>query len=298
MGEEQALRCAKIIKEGLIRGLSPYEIATGTAEDADISESTMYRLVEAGVGGLANIDLERKVGFKPRRHRVVPTSTRHALSRSYASFLALSDEEQGSACEMDCVEGRRCDEKTLLTLYLRPTHLQIPLLLAEQTAEEVFEALSFIKALCPQDLFAALFSVVLTDNGSELSEEEKLDVLFGGVKSSPHLFYCDPRRSDQKARCEKNHSEIRQILPKGKTPFDELDFYDVATVCSHANSNPRRSLGGKSPIQLFKLFYGEAGKRFLDNLKITEVSYEDLTLKPEILDIERERRGLPPINWI
>lgn len=71
----------------------------------------------------------------------------------------------------------------------------------------------------------------------------------------------------------------------------------MAVLMSHANSNPRASLGGKTPIQMLRFVYGEAeADALLDALGIQEVGRDELMLKPEILDIERERRGEPPLT--
>ena len=43
------------------------------------------------------------------------------------------------------------------------------------------------------------------------------------------LFYCDPRRSEQKGQIEKNHEYIRYVLPSG-TSFDGLTQEKVALV--------------------------------------------------------------------
>jgi IS30 family transposase len=298
MGQDKAVAAAMYIDEGLRRGLSPYEISIAYADKLDISESTMYRLVDAGVGGLANIQLERKVAFKPRRHTTARPSTSHAKKRSYKAFCMLDEQRKATASEMDTVEGRRCDSQCVLTFYQRSLHFQIPVLLPQQTDECVKEALHHLKSLCPPKVWAKLTFTVLTDNGGEFCDEEGIDLLFGGGKGDPHLFYCDPGRSDQKGRCEKNHSELRQLLPKGKTPFDELDPWDMAVVASHINSNPRKALLGMSPIQMFKAVFKEEGCRFLDALGIEEVPLDKLVLKPQIIDAEREKRGLPPINWL
>lgn len=297
MGADKAEDIALYIKRGLTQGLSPYEMSVAYAKTVDVSESTIYRLIEAGVGGCANIELERKVGFKPRSHTHPKSSTSHDKKRSYASFCALDPDRRDSATEMDCIEGRKCDTQAVLTLFFRPVHLQIPLLLCAQDSRHVLQALHRLKNVCPKNLFLELFSTILTDNGGEFKDEEALDTLFGGTVKRPRLFYCDPRRSDQKGSCEKNHSELRQVLPKKKTPFDELDVWDVAVAASHINSNPRKKLCGKSPIQLFKLIYQSDGDELLNALGIEEIPLEKLTLKPYILDIERKKRGLPPISW-
>lgn len=70
----------------------------------------------------------------------------------------------------------------------------------------------------------------------------------------------------------------------------------MAAVMSHANSNPRASLGGKSPIQMLRFVYGEGdADALLDAFGIEEIARDKLVLKPEILDIERKRRGEEPL---
>jgi len=298
MGQDKALAAAALINEGLVRGLSPYEISVAYADRLAVSESTVYRLVDAGVGGLANIQLERKVAFRPRKHIRQRSTTKHAKERSYEAFLALGDGRKDTASEMDCIEGRKRDSQCVLTLFQRTTHLQILTLLPGQTDRHVKAALQYLRSLCPMRLWEKLALTVLTDNGGEFSDEDGIDSILGGCRSNPHLFYCDPRRSDQKCSCEKNHSEVRQLLPKGRTPFDELDAWDIAVVFSHVNSNPRKALFDLSPIQMFKAVFKEEGRQFLDALGIEEIPLDELVLKPKIIDIERQKRGLPPISWL
>jgi transposase, IS30 family len=152
-----------ILKEALKRKLSPYEIATLYADMCHVSSSTLYRWIEAGVGDTCNLDLKRKVGFKPRRGERLKKSTRHTKKRNYEAFCALSEERQAGATEMDCVEGFRRNSNTLLTLYHRPSHLQIALLLSEHTSKWVLEALNYLKSICDKALFSKLFGTVLTD---------------------------------------------------------------------------------------------------------------------------------------
>lgn len=286
------------LRDALKRGHSPYEISCLYADVCAVSPTTLYRWIEAGTGDTCNLDLERKVGFKPRKGKRVQKSTSHSKKRSYEAFCALPEEIQSGAWEMDCIEGLRRDLQTLLTLYHRPSHLQIALLLKEQTSEVVLSALTYLKSICDPELFEELMQTVLTDNGHEFADEDALEYVFSGQNTKVHLYYCDPRRSDQKAGCEKNHSELRQIVPKRRFSFDQLNCFDVAIMCSHVNSTPRRSLCAMSPIDMFIAAYGEKGKAFLSELGIVKVNRDDLTLKFEILNTERKKRGLTLIEEI
>jgi len=49
-----------IIYDAVKRGMSPYEITASYSDYLRLSASTIYRWVERGYGGIANIDLERK----------------------------------------------------------------------------------------------------------------------------------------------------------------------------------------------------------------------------------------------
>jgi len=295
MPMERAEHIAAVVRPALKRGLSPYEVSVLYADMVDVSVSTLYRMIEAGVGDMANIDLERKVGFKPRAHTRCKSQTKHSKERNYEAFCALPEERQAAATEMDTVEGRKLDRQCLLTLYHKPSHAHLAFLMSAQECNETKDRLGHLRKVCPPSVFKCLTETVLTDNGGEMADEDGLDAIFGGTIKDPHLYYCDPRRSDQKAGCEKNHSELRQVFPKVITPMDEVDNWDVAVALSHVNSTPRKVLCGKTPIQMFLTFFGDEGKELLDNLGIEEVHRDKIMLKPEILDIERRKRGLPPL---
>ncbi len=299
MDEQRAEAALSLIRSGIARGLSPYEVSVLYEAELGIHRSTIYRWVERGYGGMSNIELERKVGFKPRKKDPGKRSTSHSPKRAYARFSELPEEVRASAIEMDTVIGRACDIQAILTLYHRPSHLQLALLLAEKACAEVKRALLMVKSICPEGLFEALFRAALTDNGAEFADEEGLAAMLGEGASRgarTRLFYCDPRQSQQKGACEKNHTEIRQILVKGPLSFDELEEADLAVAMSHANSNPREALCGMSPIQMFSAAYGEEAAALLDALGVRQIPRDEIMLKPEILDIERTARGRGPLT--
>lgn len=60
---EEAEAALAHIKDGLSRGLSSYEISALHEDVVGVHRSTIYRWVDAGYGGLTNLELERKVGF-------------------------------------------------------------------------------------------------------------------------------------------------------------------------------------------------------------------------------------------
>lgn len=303
MEPERAEMALAHIKDGVRRGLSPYEISILYEDVAGVHRSTIYRWVDAGYGGLTNLELERKVGFRPRKRKAARKSTSHTPKRSHDEFLKLPEELRASRTELDCVLGRNIDTQAVMTLYNRPSHLQLALLLEEHDCANVKKELANLRSVMPKDMRERLMRVVLTDNGEEFADEDGIGSIIGerieDGELEVHLYYCDPRQSQQKGGCEKNHTEIRQILEKGLLVFDELTEADMAVLMSHANSNPRESLGGKTPIQMLRFVYGEdEASALLDALGIEEIGRDELMLKPEVLDIEREKRGEPPLGRV
>lgn len=300
MDQNRAQIALAQIKEGLSRGLSPYELSVLYEDTIGVHRSTIYRWVEAGYGNLTNLELERKVGFKQRTHRIAKT-TSHSRWRSHAAFEKLAESIKASTTEMDTVVGRSADKQAVLTLYSRASHLQLALLLSEKSPAEVVRVLKVLKKICPKKIFDDLFYCVLTDNGEEFVDERGLGKIFGegaNPKAHPHLYYCDIRASQQKGSCEKNHSELRQILQKGQFVFDDLDIWDLSVVMSHANSNPRNALCGLSPIQMFCAAYGKDGQDFLGQMGIEQMERGEIVLKPSVLDTERAKRGREPVKRV
>ena len=98
----------------------------------------------------------------------------------------------------------------------------------EKTAEAVRARLDELEKAAPK-AFSRLFPLVLTDNGAEFADS-------GGIERSAldpaarrcSVYYCDARQSQQKGGCERNHVELRKLLPKGRgIGFDALDGRDA-----------------------------------------------------------------------
>ncbi|SNV37715.1 transposase, ISSmi3 [Streptococcus acidominimus] len=165
--------------------------------------------------------------------------------------------------------------KVLLTFNVSFCNFIFARLLDNKTATEVAKHIQVIKNDCykaNKDFFE-LFPVILTDNGDEFA---RIDDIESDVRGEFKLFFCDPNRSDQKARIEKNHTFIRDILPKG-TSFDKLTLEDINLVCSHVNSVKRAALNGKSAYETLTFMYDE------ELLGISQIPAEDVCQSPSLL---------------
>ena len=267
----------KVISDGVKKGQHIYHILK--THNLDVSSSTVYRHIRKGYLSIAPIDLARAVKFKERRKSKLPSIPKESKKgRSYEDFLNyLALKQLNSWLEMDTVMGRM-GGKVLLTFNLSFCNFIFARLLDNKTALEVTKHLYDIKNTLHQadkDFFQ-LFPVILTDNGGEFARVDDIEM---DVRGESKLFFCDPNRSDQKGRIEKNHTLIRDILPKG-TSFDNLTQEDINLVCSHVNSVKLAALNGKSAYELFAFTYGEEIPKLLG---ISKIPAEDVCQSSTLL---------------
>ena len=79
--EPAAAARLEAIRGCLRRGLSPEQMAARNGGPVDLSPSTIYRWVAAGYDGMTNMELRRKVGYRPRRRAPAASATRHSPRR-------------------------------------------------------------------------------------------------------------------------------------------------------------------------------------------------------------------------
>ena len=121
---------------------------------------------------------------------------------------------------------------------------------------------------------------MLLDRGSEFDDIEGMERSCADPsRKRCACYFADPSRPDQKGACEKNHVELRKVLPKGAS-LAPLDAATLSEVCSHVNSTVRRGCGNASPIKLAKLVFPQY---LLDNLGIREIPAKDVISAPGIL---------------
>lgn len=145
-----------------------------------------------------------------------------------------------------------------------------------QYVNEVFQDL---KKTLGDFEFSRLFEVILTDNGTEFSDPENIELSSINGERLSYVFFCNPNASWQKGSIEKNHEYIRYVLPKG-TSFAGLTQEDCNLLASHINSVPRKSLNNQSPFEAGQGFIG------LDNiskLDISQIPYDDVNLSIRLL---------------
>lgn len=244
-----------IVKEGIQNGQHLYHILK--ANDLSVSISSVYRYIDQGYMSICALDLPRKVKFKRRKKPYtasIPKSIKQG--RSFEDFSkALEDKLFSHWVEMDTVIGR-IGGKVILTLHFTQSNFMFGILLEDKTASSVSQAFYNLKSTLEANplSFKEFFPIILTDNGSEFSNVFAIENSLTGEKETS-LYFARPMRSSDKARIEKNHTLLRDILPKG-TSFDKLTQKQVNLIFSHINSVKRFKFGGKSAFEMFEFMYG------------------------------------------
>lgn len=196
------------------------------------------------------------------------------LYKDYLYFIANSDLH---VVQMDCVEGNQDEKATLLTLHFPDVHMQLAYIMDNHTSKSVVAALDKIETALGSELFAKMFPVILTDNGSEFTDIPGMErSITGGQRT--RIFFCEPNRSDEKGACENNHKLIRYISPKGCS-LEPYSQSDINLAMNHINSYNRKATFGKSPYDIAMQLYPED---FFIFLGLEKILPEKVILKPTL----------------
>lgn len=262
------------------KGQSIAHIYINHAEEIGCSRRTLYNYIDQSVLTVRNLDLRRRVKYRPRRSttRASVKNRAHREGRNYVDFQKLiKTEPMTSVVEMDTVEGTK-GGKVLLTMMFRNCSLMLIFLLASKTQSEVKRVFDQLTIGLGEEAFKKMFQVILTDGGTEFQSPSLLEYTYEGQQRSK-IYYCDPYSSWQKGMIEKNHEYIRLVLPKGRS-FDTLCQEDITLLQNNINSEARDSLNGCTPYKLSKLLLDQ---KLHECLKLIEIEPDEVTLKPELL---------------
>ena len=192
----------------------------------------------------------------------------------------MEDHPNAPVVQMDTVVGSRRKGQRILTMLFLKTSVMLMFLIPDGKAQTVVDVFDYLLDILGMEEFQALFSVILTDNGSEFKNAERIENAFNGDPRCK-LFYCDPMASWQKAEIEKNHEFIRYVIPKGMS-FDALTHDDVTMLMNHINSIKRPSLGNKSPYEMIPK--GDEDWEWLMQLTgMDAIPADDVHLNPALL---------------
>ena len=254
---------------------SPYQIVTNHPE-LELSVRTLYSYLDQGLFTARNVDLKRKVKFKPHKCHKTQISNRTVfINRTYQDFQTLHLE---SFTEMDTVHSSRDSKKTLLTFFFTKEKLFLTFLMNRCTEGAVRLIFDRLEKHLGTYGFISTFEHILTDRGTEFGDPEALETGANGIQRTS-IYYCDPMHSGQKGGLEQAHTMLRMVLPKG-TSFEFLTQWDVNLIVNHINSTPRESLGGRTP---YSVVLETLGEEVLNAFQLRPIAPDEVNLTPKLI---------------
>lgn len=280
--EGEISRINAVITPLVRKGQSIHQIYVNHVDELMCSEKTLYNYIDACLFDVRNIDLPRKVKYRPRYKKPEFKVDRACRTgRTYQDFLKFMElHPETNVVQMDSVIGSP-GGKVLLTIHFVSTGLMLAFLREANTSQSVIDIFDLLDKVLGPERFNKLFPVILGDNGSEFSNpkaiEYRKDWRVGLHRTN--VFYCDPSCPYEKGAIEVNHELIRRIIPKG-TSFNDLTQNDIFLMMDHINSYKRKKLNNRSPYEAFSFYYGEDTLR---RLGCQPVAADSIILKPGLL---------------
>ena len=283
LNTKEMLEIVDIIKPLLKQGQSVYQILKNHPE-IKMCSKTLYMYIESGIFqdyGINNFSLRRQVSMRKRKKLKKHKEPVNYEGRRYKDYLEfVKDNPTIPTTQMDTVYNHQ-DGPYIQTFIFQNTGLMIGFLHTEKTSESMASTLDNLQKTLEND-YQKLFSLLLTDRGSEFEKYELFEVntVTGEIRSN--IFYCDPQTPSQKPHVENNHNYVRDIIPNGKS-LKNLTQEDLNLMFSHINSTPRKVLNGKTPYEAFEFLYGN---EMLEKLNIQKIEKDMVTLQPYLLKIK------------
>lgn len=285
----------KALSQLIKNGSSPYAALKAREDyfkkkDIEISKNTLYRLIDSGLLEARNINLHERVKRRQNKRKRYNNGETYAVltldkaGHLWGDYLKYIAKHDVATVEMDCVEGKKTDKAALLTLHFKEAHMQLAIILDVQDAKNVVEALDKIEMMLGYDLFCEMFPLILTDNGHEFTDIAGMErSCTEEGKQRTMIFFCEPNRSDQKGSCERNHREMRKIIPKG-TSLEPFSQQDIGKMVDHLNSYVRPSLHGKCPYDMASAIYPED---FFLLLGLEKIPADKVIMSPHLFDYKK-----------
>ena len=180
--------------------------------------------------------------------------------------------------EMDTVYNNQAGPY-IQTFIFENTSFMIGILHQSKTADSMSESLNKFQDKLSDAEYRNLFSVLLTDKGSEFAKPQQFEINTSTGEIRSKIFYCDPMQSSQKPHVENNHNFIREIL-QNVQDWSHLKQDKINLMFSHINSTPRENLGNKTPYEIFTFIYGE---KLAEKLDIQKIEKDEVCTTPRLL---------------
>jgi IS30 family transposase len=278
--EKELKQLNSVMSPLLKNGQSIHHILTNNPDKILRCEKTIYAYVDNGLFDGRNVDMPRKVRFRPRKKKSVELKVDKAcrMGRTYDDYIKFrEDHPELPVVELDSVEGIK-GGAVLLTIHFVLQKFQLAYKRKANDSQSVIDIFNSLYDLLGKELYMKLFPILLADNGTEFSNPEALEFGPDGERRS-WVFYCNPSAPNEKGACENNHEFIRRVIPKGKD-IGKYSQEQINLMMNHINSYSRPELGNKPPYAMLAFHYG---RRLLKKLGFEKIQPNDIILKPSLL---------------
>lgn len=231
------------VSQQLALGTSP-EVISGVLKQQDgvlISKNTLYRFIaqDRRNGG----SLYQSLPHRGKRYRYTAKTSKGSkiINRVGIEHRPAEAElkEQPGHFEIDTVFGK--DQKSfLLTLVDKANKSLIVRKIPDKRAETVVAA---FQEIVGSTLYQ--FKTLTSDNGTEFAAHEKIAEITGAG-----FFFAQPYHSWERGLNEHTNGLLRWFFPKG-TDFNQISDEDIARIEHILNTRGRKSLGFRTPNEVF-----------------------------------------------
>lgn len=169
--EREIMGIDKLVSPLLKKGQSVHHIVVNHKDELTVSEQTIERLIDASALSYLPEEQRRKNRIKHRKakQKEVRVDRKCRIGRTLEDYnLFMQSHPQASPVQMDTVIGE-IGGKCLFTMFFVNCSLMLAFLCDRNTAACIHEKIESLYNGLGQELFAGLFPVLLTDNGSEFS---------------------------------------------------------------------------------------------------------------------------------
>ncbi len=204
---EELLAMDELVTPLARRGQSPSAIWATHSDELPVGVRTYYTYVDAGIMTCANIDLPKRVRFRPRKGKEGQAGRPRRGGRPGGEALLglpraarrgqgglLADGLRGGA-------GRRVAGAAHAVL--PPLALQLVMLLTRKDRDNVADALDSLESLLGGPAgFSGVFGTILTDRGAEFTDPDKIELSprgSAGVACTTATRCSPPRRRSASA---------------------------------------------------------------------------------------------------
>lgn len=161
--------------------------------------------------GINNFSLCKQVSMRKRKNlkkRKGPVNYEGRRYRDYLEFVKRKSYYSNNSNGYSLQSSRWC---IYSNIYFLKTGLMIGFLHIEKTSESMASTLDNLQKTLKND-YQKLFSLLLTDRGSEFEKYELFEVNKEAGEIRSNIFYCDPQTPSQKPHVKKYYSKWKIFI--------------------------------------------------------------------------------------